>query len=109
MGVNHRVFASEPERDYYYKFRREWGPRYNIYHNLPFLNVFSISKMHLNGKEQSRLKKTSIDYTLCDGNDSPLVCIEFDGLFDGVNIGSHYVPARQPDSEWREEIFSLKL
>ncbi len=109
MGIKNRVFGSGQERDNYYKLRRQWGTSHNIYHNLPFLNVFSISEMGLNEIEQSRLKKTSIDYTLCDDADSPIVCIEFDGLYDGVNIGSLYHPAREPDSEWREQILSLKL
>ena len=109
MSINRTVFGSRPERANYYKLRRAWGSTYNVYHNLPFLNVFSISDMNLSGIEKSRIKKTSIDFTLCDANDSPLICIEFDGLYDGVNIGAGYHPAREPDSDWRQQICSLKL
>lgn len=109
MAIKRQVFASRAERDNYYKLRRQWQTSHNIYHNLPFLNVFSTRGHQLSDIETSRLKKTSIDYTLCDRRDSPLVCIEFDGLYDGVNIGPSYHPAREPDSEWRREIFSLKL
>ncbi len=60
----------------------------------------------------ARLKKTSIDYTVCDENDTPLLCIEFDGLQDGFNVGMSYHPAPsrtdQPNP-WRKEITELKL
>src|SRR5690349_21683429 len=107
MGVKSRVFGSSQERDNYYKLRRQWGVSHNIYHNLPFLNVFSIAGMDLGDLEANRLKKTSIDFTLCDTSDSPLVCVEFDGLYDGINIGSEYHPARPTDSEWRKQILTL--
>ena len=109
MGVKQRVFGSRQERENYYKLCRRWRSSHNIYHNLPFLNVFSISDVPLSEIEKSRLKKTSIDFTLCDAGDSPLVCVEFDGLYDGVNIGTDYHPAREPDSDWRQIICSLKL
>jgi hypothetical protein len=56
----------------------------------------------------NRLKKTSVDYTLCDANDKPLLCIEFDGLKDGFNVGTRYAHDREPD-RWREWITELKL
>ena len=111
MGTNKQVFGSGAERSNYYKLSRQWGSAYRIYHNLPFLNVFN-TKGLLNAKklgswsalldpnepehltigdiDSQRLKKTSIDYTLCDTNDRPLLCIEFDGMKDGYNVGTEY-------------------
>jgi hypothetical protein len=131
MGVRKQVFASRAERENFYKLRRRWGEKYLIYHNLPFLTVFTEDSLVdldrfratgpnklsserfrrlLSGIEVSRLKKTSIDYTLCDLNDQPLVCVEFDGLQNGVNIGTRYYPSSdENNSEWRQTIMDLKL
>jgi hypothetical protein len=108
VGAKKCVFASRQEKDNYYKLDRQWGASHNLYHNLPFLNVFSTRDTDVSDIENNRLKKTSIDYTLCDKSDSPLVCVEFDGLYDGVNIGSKYLLGREPD-EWRQRILTLKL
>ena len=129
MGTNNQVFASNAERSNYYKLSRRWGSAYRIYHNLPFLNVFN-TKGLLNAKKLgcwfnlldpdepdtlsigdidfNRLKKTSIDYTLCDENDRPILCIEFDGIKDGFNVGTEYRFDGPPDP-WRELITGLKL
>jgi hypothetical protein len=119
MAAQKLVFASKSERQNYYKVRRQWGKDYNLYPNLPFLMVFNtkdlfdlstweLKKIELTKIEWSRLKKTSIDYTLCDKEDTPLVCIEFDGLQDGFNLGTKY-HTDLPSDEWRQEITELKL
>ncbi len=41
MGVKGIVFASHAERRNYEKLRNRWGKWYNLYHNLPFLNIFT--------------------------------------------------------------------
>lgn len=128
MGVKNNVFASKSERSNFYKLSREWSEKYRIHHNLPFLNVFNtenlldlsnlnqfkIKTISLTDIEISRLKKTSIDYTLCDNDDIPILCIEFDGLQQGINVGQKYHPKfllNQPEwqSVWRKDITELKL
>ena len=59
-------------------------------------------------RSRDRLKKTSIDFTLCDKQDRPILCIEFDGMQDGFNIGSSYY-AKAEASPWRKQITELKL
>jgi hypothetical protein len=119
MSVNESVFGSKSERRKFEKLSRRWGDEYQIYHNLPFLNVFSPSDLvswwesnpkefSLDEIEMSRLKKTSIDFTLCDDADKPILCIEFDGLKSGYNVGAKYYSRRQP-GEWRQTIMDLKL
>jgi hypothetical protein len=119
MGIKTQVFASRSERENFYKLSRQWGDQYRIYHNLPFLSVFTTDNLidlsNWEGKtvilsdiDLSRLKKTSIDYTFCDEDDSPLVCIEFDGLQQGFNVGTQYRPKKGFDS-WRKKIMELKL
>lgn len=120
MGVNKTVFPSLPEREHFQHLKTRWGDRYKLYANLPFLTVFNIDDLFdltaptqpapisLGKADLDRLKKTSIDYTLCSGDDAPLLCIEFDGMQQGTNIGTQYV-AVSDTSPWRREILGLKL
>lgn len=119
MGVNKQVFASNSERQNFYKLSRQWGGRYRIYHNLPFLHLFNTDNLFerslftskpiiVDDVDRSRLKKTSIDYTLCDENEEPLVCIDFDGLQQGFNVGTTYHTVK-PSEPWRKTITELKL
>lgn len=96
-----------------------WSKDYRIYHNLPFLNIFNKDSLldtskqpptpiTLSDIEFNRLKKTSVDYTLCDLNDTPLVCIEFDGMQEGFNVGIEY-HSRGPSEPARREFTELKL
>ena len=122
MSVAKTVFASNSEKTNYYKLKRTWGEKFNIYHNLPFLNVLSpkgvidisqgFSSPREFGKDDfDKLKKTSIDYTICNKRDEPLFCIEFDGMQDGFNFGTKYRPndcIKHPRLR-RKEFIELKL
>jgi hypothetical protein len=125
MSTKRTVFGSKSERDNYYKLCRTWGDKYHIFHNLPFLNVFDRSNLieilqtppffaplELTDTEFNRLKKTSIDFTLCDMNDNPILCIEFDGMQQGINVGYNYFPDPNnplPQDQWRKAITELKI
>lgn len=119
MGVNIQVFGSEPERRVFLRLSRTWGDKYKICHNLPFLNVFNTEnlvcletgkELKLSRSERDKLKKTSIDFVLCDSNDAPVVCIEFDGLRKGFNTGTEYISQKVPiRNGWRKVITELKL
>lgn len=119
MGIKKQVFASHSERVNYYKLSRHWGEKYRIYHNLPVLNIFNTEGLEeysllnptpfkLTETDIQRLKKTSIDYTLCNEADEPLICIDFDGLQQGFNLGTQYHTFR-PSDTWRKTITELKL
>jgi len=120
MGIRRSVFGSRSERRNYEQLCRQWGQKYRVYHNLSFLNVLTVGELFdfstwwnltpltLTDIEMSRLKKTSIDFTLCDYTDAPILCIEFDGMNDGFNVGTKYVAEHPPDP-WRETIMALKL
>jgi hypothetical protein len=124
MGVKTTVFASKSERANFYKLCRVWGEKYRIHHNLPFLNVFNLDglidwtepyqpvPLHIPDVDKNRLKKTSIDYTLCGNDDTPILCVEFDGMQQGFNVGAEYHP-KNPIlgrmDPWRQQITELKL
>ncbi len=110
MGVRRSAFASRSERDNYYKLSRTWGDKFRIYHNLPFLNIFTVDDLReITQEETNRLKKTSVDFALCNDLDEFVLCIEFDGWLQGVSRGTEYEPKKQPENSWRKEITELKL
>lgn len=93
MGICENVFGSNKEKHLYQELCKTWGNNYKIYHNLPFLNVFTVKTdetLICSDEEYEKLKKTSIDFTLCDKKDTPLVCVEFDGFQGGFNVGKTY-------------------
>ena len=123
MGIKHNVFASKAEKKNFEKLVRTWSSTYRIYHNLPFLNIFTLRNigdysdpwnpvpLNLTDREIAVLKKTTVDYTLCNSEDSPVICIEFDGLQNGFSVGTDYYPnsascKRRP---WRRANLELKL
>lgn len=123
MSVSKTVFANGAEKANFYKLKRVWGEKCNIHHNLPFLNVLNPKDMlDISGRlydkpefftdeEFDMLKKTSIDFTICDFRDKPLLCIEFDGMQQGFNLGATYLPSERikHPSTWRKKITELKL
>jgi hypothetical protein len=119
MAVRKNVFGSNTERTNYDKLKTMWDRDYDLYPNLPFLmvfqgttifdlNVFPPTSEELSGKEYDRLKKTSIDYTLCSKAGEPIICVDFDGLQEGHNVGTSYRP-KYPSDPWRDEMIRLKL
>jgi hypothetical protein len=139
MALKKSVFASKAERQNYQQLARTWGDKYNIWHNLPYLNVFdtnsivdlddymshvslavlgyqesikssSVKFLTISEKDKNILKKTSIDYTVCNKQDEPILCIEFDGLGEGFNTGLQYHAQRKYGvPEHRKPWMELKL
>lgn len=77
MGVKDSVFASRAERANFQKLESRWGDRYELWHNLPFLHIFARDRLidpdsldfrplAISDIEWQKLKKTSVDYVLCD-------------------------------------------
>jgi hypothetical protein len=112
QAIRKCVFGSGAEKEHFGQLVERWGSRANVYHNLPFLQVFDLNQldaiMSLDQVESSRLKKTSLDFVICDKADRPLVAIDFDGLNQGFNIGTSYL-AGAGATPWRKAIFELKL
>ncbi|MEL6408491.1 MAG: hypothetical protein AAFR81_29255 [Chloroflexota bacterium] len=105
MKISGNVFGSKSEKLNYDRIIKQWGDRYNIYHNFPFMMIFDISPSEVSNTVFQYLLKTSVDYVVCDLNDRPLMGIEFDGFQQGSNIGTEYVPKKGFDEsrKWRIE------
>jgi len=74
MPVRNNAFANPYEREGFYKLHRAFGSGWRIYHNLPFLNVLEPNQgerqlLGLTNEEWDYLKKTSVDYIVCDNSD----------------------------------------
>ena len=119
MGVRQTVFGSKEEKKYFRKLQKTWGEKLNIYHNVPFLNVFTArdeligengSIFKISEEEYDKLKKTSIDFVVCDKKDKPVACIEFDGLLQGFNVGTNYIISEdKKEKKSRKDFLELKL
>lgn len=121
MGVKQTVFGSRAERVNFQKLESRWGEKHDLWHNLPFLNLFTreplidpdsldLRSLVISDLDWQRLKKTSVDYVLCDQErDKPIVGIDFDGWQDGFSTGREYRAGVENPSPWRSLITTLKL
>ncbi|MBD2184639.1 MULTISPECIES: hypothetical protein [Oscillatoriales] len=117
MGIQKTVFGSVAEKKNYDKLSRQWGDKYYIYHNLPFLQVLNTEgiSLELTYRQLEYIKKTSIDYIFCDNEGKPLIALDFDGMLQGFNVGLDYHKSQSHPSldkekeKNRENGFKLKL
>jgi len=107
MGIRKSIFDGYHEHNIYKRLRSKWAEHFNIYPQLPFTKIFDIESLNVNEKEMEFLKKTNIDITICDKEDRPIMCIEFDGLSNGYNKGSEYIQIKK--DPLRKKKLQLKL
>lgn len=119
MKIRDTVFGSQSECNIYEALKRQWKD-FDIYSSLPFLNIIQIEEADVkagkpNPKEWDFLKKTSIDYTLCEAvTHKPLLSIDFDGEGHGFShfdsIGNpEYIQISPTKDRYRKLKFDLKL
>jgi hypothetical protein len=110
MKIRKSVFGSAYERALYKALVTRWSDKLRIYPNLPFLNIIEVNESDVPSNERNFLLKTSVDYTVCDESDQPLLSIEFDGIGEGFSRQAEYVPryvsTKDPNREWK---LNLKL
>jgi len=110
MAIKNSVFGSTTERSHYYKLLRKWSNDFSIYPNLPFLLLFDVSnRSDLSKGDHEYLKKTSIDYVLCDQWGCPLIGIDFDGMRDGWNVGRVWEAEEPSDAQEKHKWKIRKL
>lgn len=112
MPIRNNAFANPYERESFYKLQHTFGAYWNVFHNLPFLNVLEPSpqerrELGLTEDDFDYLKKTSIDYVVCDKTDKPIAAVEFDALRQGFNLDGRY-ESSVPDHR-REKHMNLKI
>jgi hypothetical protein len=105
VRVRNTIFDSSAERGLFTAIAGSWEPDYRVYPHLPFSNLIDLDPQRLAPAEISFLHKTSVDYTLTDASNVPLLSLEFDGLGQGYSHGPSYieqVPSkRDPNRAWK--------
>lgn len=110
MKIRNTVFGSAYERALYKALVTRWSDKLRIYPNLPFPNIIEVDESDAPPNERNFLLKTSVDYTVCDKSDRPILSIEFDGIGEGFSREGEYVSqvvsTKDPNRRWK---FKLKL
>lgn len=113
MVLKETVFGSKSEEKVFEHLNSVWKDKFNIYHNLPFAQIFDVKSINLRDYVDDIplwkrfLLMTSVDYVICDKKNKPLMCIEFDGMCGGYNKGTNYFQ-NNPDKN-RKHKLELKL
>jgi len=108
-SVRQNIFDGYYEKELFKHLDSIWKKLFNIYPQLPFTKIFNIEKIDTTPQEKDFLLKTNIDYTICDKNDKPLICVEFDGLSKGYNKGAQYVQINPDPSRKKKMDLKLKI
>jgi hypothetical protein len=119
MGVRCSIFGSGSEAKHFKHLESVWGEKYRLFSNVAFLQICTLEDLRDHDKtppepfklsyfDEQRLKKTSVDFVLCEQDGKPLVALDFDGIQEGYNRGTTYVPTKG-DNSWRRTIMGLKL
>lgn len=107
MSLKECVFDSYHEKELFKHLNSMWKNNFNIYPQLPFTKIVDIETLNISQNERDFLLKTNIDYTVCDREDKPLMCIEFDGWSHGYNRGGEYIQIVR--DQFRKKKLELKL
>ncbi|NOT34003.1 MAG: hypothetical protein HOP12_07525 [Candidatus Eisenbacteria bacterium] len=101
------MFSSPQQQEHFLSLNQQWGDRYRVFYGLPFGNIFDLA-----GVEDvafgSALSSATVPYTLCDESGNAVLCVDFDELGDGVNVGDHYQPVLPTSAPW-SRLIRLKL
>ena len=113
MSLKKSIFDSYHEKKLFKHLNSVWEGTFNIYPQLSFTKIFDIETLKVSCREKNFLLKTNIDYTICDKNDRPLMCIEFDGLCHGYSRDGKYIQIKEEPFKnqglSRKEKMELKL
>lgn len=108
MILKKSIFDGYNEKKLFKHLESMWKDNFNIYPQLPFSKIFDIDKLkNINENQRNFLFKTNIDYTICDKEDKPLMCIEFDGWSHGYNRGSEHIQITE--DKLRKKKLELKI
>ena len=107
MSLKECIFDGYHEKELFVHLNSMWKDNFNIYPQLPFTKIVDIETLNISQNERDFLLKTNIDYTVCDKEDKPLMCIEFDGWSHGYNRGGEYIQI--VEDQLRKKKLELKL
>lgn len=104
------VFHSKAERELFRALKSRWSPSYGVYPQLPLSNLFGDPPTDASEVEQRFFRASSVDYTLCDLHDAPILSVEFDGVGGGYSLGGKYLQSRDvANDSYRKTKLEYKL
>jgi hypothetical protein len=109
MEIRKSVFGSLSEKNLFQSLQGRWSKEFDLYPSLPLSNIFKDSQGYLTAAELSFFYKTSVDYTLCKKDGTPILSIEFDGMGKGFSKDGKYVPVEITSDSNRIRKLGLKL
>lgn len=109
MKIKNTIFASRPEEKVFGALESRWSPQFRLYPSLPLSTLFKLEDDDVTDKERKYFYSTSIDYTLCDSSNTPLLSIEFDGIGGGFSSNGVYLPGDGYVNSMRKTKLDFKL
>lgn len=109
MKIKSTIFASGPEEEVFKTLESRWSPQFRLYPQLPMSTLFKLEDSDVTEKELTFFYSTSIDYTLCDSANIPLLSIEFDGIGGGFSNNGVYLPGDGYVNSMRKIKLDFKL
>lgn len=112
MHLKESVFYSKSETVVFEQLLSQWSDRLRIYPNQGLSTIIEVSPDEF--QKQSEFEfylKTSIDYSICNLDNTPILGIEFDGLGGGISHKNRYYKSEitnDPNREWKLN-FKLRL
>jgi hypothetical protein len=66
MVLKSSIFDSKSEMDVSDHLDTLWKDKFHIDSHTPFFNIFKFGSLNITRKEEDYLKKTSVDFTICE-------------------------------------------
>ena len=109
MKLNRTIFASRSEEKVFKSLESKWSPQFKLLPSLPLSVLFRLEANDVTKGEEQYFYSTSVDYTLCDSANRPLLSIEFDGIGGGFSRNGVYIPGRVSVDPMRKVKLDFKL
>lgn len=109
MKIKNTIFASKPEEKVFRSLESRWSRQFRLWPSLPLSTLFKLEDNDVTEKERQYFYSTSIDYTLCDSGNTPLLSIEFDGIGGGFSNNGIYLAGDGYVNSMRKVKLDFKL
>jgi hypothetical protein len=109
MKIKRTIFGSRPEEEVFRLLESRWSPQFRIWPSLPLSTLLILEDNDVTEKERRYFYSTSIDFTLSDSGNSPLLSIEFDGIGGGFSNNGVYLPGDGYVNSMRKIKLDFKL
>jgi len=109
MTLKNSIFDSAKEEQLFTTIESNWKELFKIFPQLPPQQIFDLQSLQIPNDEKDFLYKSSIDLTVCDLANKPIMSIEFDGISRGISRMGEFVDSEATDNITRKRKLDLKL